>query len=116
MKVAPALAASSAWLAEKQRVTFVWWPSEVSALEAFKPSRVSGSLMQWGIIDRPLVLLDNKNHAVFSAAQAAQARALKALGFRRYFLNNGRYLLPSLLFLVNIIAHRPVAALSPVAM
>jgi hypothetical protein len=46
MKVAPAFAASSAWVAEKQSVTLVLWPSEVSALQAFSPSSVSGSLMQ----------------------------------------------------------------------
>ncbi len=45
-KVAPALAASSAWFAEKHSVTLVWWPSEVSALQALRPSSVSGSLMQ----------------------------------------------------------------------
>ncbi|MCY1296028.1 hypothetical protein D9M70_453960 [compost metagenome] len=45
-KVAPALAASRAWLAEKHSVTLVWWPSEVSALQALRPSSVSGSLMQ----------------------------------------------------------------------
>ena len=37
MKVAPALAASSAWAAEKHRVTLTIVPSPVSALHAFEP-------------------------------------------------------------------------------
>jgi hypothetical protein len=41
--MAPALAASSAWAAEKQRVTFTIVPSEVSALQVFRPSGVSGT-------------------------------------------------------------------------
>ena len=44
MKVAPAFAASSAWLAEKQSVTLTCVPSPVSVLQAFRPSSVSGSL------------------------------------------------------------------------
>ncbi|KAI1692342.1 hypothetical protein DdX_21300 [Ditylenchus destructor] len=43
-KVAPALAASSAWFAEKQRVTFTIVPSSVSALQVLRPSIVSGTL------------------------------------------------------------------------
>ena len=46
MKVAPALAASSAWLAEKHSVTLTWRPAVVSALQALSPSNVSGTLMQ----------------------------------------------------------------------
>ncbi len=46
MKVAPALAASSAWLAEKQSVTLTSLPSERIALQALRPSSVSGTLMQ----------------------------------------------------------------------
>jgi hypothetical protein len=45
MKVAPALAARSAWLAEKQSVTLTMKPSPVSTLQAFSPSQVSGTLM-----------------------------------------------------------------------
>ena len=44
MKVAPALAASSAWLAEKHSVTLTIVPSPVSALQALRPSQVSGTL------------------------------------------------------------------------
>ena len=44
MKVAPALAASSACGAEKQSVTLTMVPSSVSALQAFSPSQVSGTL------------------------------------------------------------------------
>src|SRR5262245_42846630 len=43
MNVAPALAASSAWAAEKHRVTFTIVPSEASALQVFSPSGVSGT-------------------------------------------------------------------------
>ena len=46
MKLAPALAASSAWLAEKHSVTLTRRPSERIALQAFSPSSVSGTLMQ----------------------------------------------------------------------
>ena len=42
--VAPALAARSAWLAEKIRVTFVLIPSEERTLTAFSPSVVIGIL------------------------------------------------------------------------
>ena len=42
--VAPALAASSAWLAEKHSVTLTMVPSPVSALHALRPSSVSGTL------------------------------------------------------------------------
>src|SRR3546814_5763203 len=45
-KVAPALAASSAWFAEKQSVTLTIVPSPVSALQVLSPSMVSGTLMQ----------------------------------------------------------------------
>ena len=44
MKVAPALAASSAWLAEKHSVTLTMVPSPVSAWQALRPSQVSGTL------------------------------------------------------------------------
>ena len=44
MKVAPALAASSAWLAEKQSVTLTIVPSPVSFLQVLRPSIVSGTL------------------------------------------------------------------------
>ena len=44
MKVAPALAASRAWLAEKHSVTLTIVPSSVSVLQAFSPSTVSGTL------------------------------------------------------------------------
>ena len=44
MKVAPALAASRAWLAEKQSVTLTIVPSEVSFLQVLRPSTVSGTL------------------------------------------------------------------------
>ena len=44
MKVAPALAASRAWLAEKQRVTLTIVPSAVSFLQVLSPSTVSGTL------------------------------------------------------------------------
>ena len=52
MKVAPALAASSAWAAEKHRVTLTIEPSPVSALHAFRPSGVSGTLI--AILSRDL--------------------------------------------------------------
>ena len=42
--VAPALAASSAWLAEKHSVTLTMVPSPVSVLQALRPSQVSGTL------------------------------------------------------------------------
>ena len=45
MKVAPALAASRAWLAEKHSVTFTMQPSDESALQALRPSRVKGTLI-----------------------------------------------------------------------
>ena len=45
MKLAPALAASSAWLAEKHSVTLTIVPSDVSALQVLRPSTVSGTLM-----------------------------------------------------------------------
>jgi hypothetical protein len=45
MKVAPALAASSAWLAEKQSVTLTIRPSSAKTLQARSPSQVSGTLM-----------------------------------------------------------------------
>ena len=45
MKLAPALAASSAWLAEKHRVTLTIVPSSVSALQVLRPSGVSGTLI-----------------------------------------------------------------------
>ncbi len=41
--------------------------------------------------------LDNKNHALISGAQMAHAGALKVVGAGKYYLNNSRYLLPSLL-------------------
>ena len=44
-KLAPAFAASSAWLAEKHRVTFTMRPSSESVLQAFSPSGVSGTLI-----------------------------------------------------------------------
>ena len=44
MKVAPALAASSAWAAEKHKVTFTIVPSSESALQTCSPSGVSGTL------------------------------------------------------------------------
>ena len=44
--MAPALAASSAWLAEKHSVTLTIVPSPVSALQVLSPSIVSGTLMQ----------------------------------------------------------------------
>ncbi len=43
MNVAPALAASSAWFAEKQSVTLTIRPSSLSARQAFSPSQVSGT-------------------------------------------------------------------------
>ena len=45
MKVAPAFAASSAWAAEKHKVTLTMLPSDVSALQAFSPAGVSGTLI-----------------------------------------------------------------------
>ena len=45
IKCAPALAANKAWLGEKHSVTFTMVPSDDSALQAFKPSIVSGTLM-----------------------------------------------------------------------
>ena len=45
MKVAPALAASNAWFAEKQSVTLTIVPSTVSALQVLRPSMVSGTLI-----------------------------------------------------------------------
>src|SRR3546814_16404497 len=42
-KVAPALAASSAWFAEKQSVTLTIVHSPVSALQVLSPSMVSGT-------------------------------------------------------------------------
>ena len=44
MKVAPALAARSAWFAEKQSVTLTIRPSPVSVRQARRPSQVSGTL------------------------------------------------------------------------
>src|SRR5690242_3873609 len=44
MKVASALAASSAWAAEKQRVTLTMMPSDRSALQVLSPSGVRGTL------------------------------------------------------------------------
>ena len=44
MKVAPALAASRAWLAEKQSVTLTFRPSCLSARQALNPSQVDGTL------------------------------------------------------------------------
>ena len=44
MKVAPALAARSAWLAEKQSVTLTMRPSSERARQALSPSQVSGTL------------------------------------------------------------------------
>lgn len=41
--------------------------------------------------------LDDANHAIVSGAKRAHAQALHAFGARRYFLNNGLYLLPSLI-------------------
>src|SRR2546425_1798536 len=41
---APALAARRAWLGEKHSVTLTLIPSEASALQAFKPSGISGTL------------------------------------------------------------------------
>src|SRR6218665_13106 len=41
-KVAPALAASRAWVGEKHRVTLVEMPSLAKAAQAIRPSRVSG--------------------------------------------------------------------------
>ena len=46
---------------------------------------------------RSALLLDNASHATISGAQMAHAGALKAAGFRRFFLNNTQYLLPSLI-------------------
>src|SRR5690606_37614274 len=46
--------------------------------------------------------LVNRNHGILGAAQHAHARALKALGDGRYYLNNTRYLLPSLLACVAL--------------
>ena len=43
MKVAPALAASSAWLAEKHKVTLTIVPSSDSVRQALSPSQVSGT-------------------------------------------------------------------------
>jgi hypothetical protein len=42
MKAAPALAASSAWLAEKHSVTLTGRPCDDSARHAFSPSKVGG--------------------------------------------------------------------------
>jgi len=44
MKLAPALAASSAWAAEKHKVTLTIVPSPASARQVFSPSGVSGTL------------------------------------------------------------------------
>lgn len=46
---------------------------------------------------RDSLLLEDKNHALISEAELAHEAKLKAFGFRRYFLNNGKYLLPSLI-------------------
>jgi hypothetical protein len=43
MKLAPALAASNAWAAEKQRVTFTMVPSAESARQVRSPASVSGT-------------------------------------------------------------------------
>jgi hypothetical protein len=40
--------------------------------------------------------LHNRNHALIGAAQHAHARMLKKLGAGKYFLNNTRYVVPSL--------------------
>ena len=45
MKLAPALAASSAWAAEKHKVTLTLVPSSVSALQVLSPAGVSGTLI-----------------------------------------------------------------------
>ncbi len=50
MYVAPALAASSACVALKQRVTFVLMPSAVNVLTALMPSLMSGTfttMLSW---------------------------------------------------------------------
>jgi hypothetical protein len=71
MNVAPAFAASSAWFAEKQSVTFTIVPSPVSTLQAFRPSQVKGTFtaMFFAIFAslRPSAIMVSESSAVTSA-------------------------------------------------
>ena len=66
--VAPALAARSAWLAEKIRVTFVLIPSEERTLTAFSPSVVIGiltTMFGWiEAISRPSLIMPSASVVV----------------------------------------------------
>jgi len=72
MNVAPALAASSAWLAEKHSVTLTIVPSPVSALQVLRPSMVSGTLMH----TLPAILRKTSASRIISAWSSATTSAL----------------------------------------
>ena len=68
MKLAPALAASSAWLGEKQRVTLVRMPSWVQVRTAFR--------------DKPTLLYDNCTTQIYLGASSIETaeRLSRSLG------------------------------------
>src|SRR5579859_1400334 len=78
-KVAPALAARTAWLTEKHRVTLVLMPLSLKKRQAFRPSQVIGSLtvtFGW-ILDRarPSLFMPSKSIAATSALIGPSTRA-----------------------------------------
>ena len=90
MYVAPALAASSAWLALKHSVTLTGVPSLVRALQALRPSQVSGTftvtLPAILASRRPSLSMPSKSVAATSAetgpsttAQISRTVSLKSL-------------------------------------
>lgn len=65
---------------------------------------------------RDSLVLEDANHMAVNRAKLAHMRALRAFGFRRYFLINGLYLLPSLIgCLVLFVWMLSLGAIQPVA-
>src|SRR5690606_300132 len=65
---------------------------------------------------RDALVLEDANHLTINLAKRAHMRVLRAFGFRRYFLINGLYLLPSLVgCLVLFVWMLSLGAIQPMA-
>src|SRR2546429_232911 len=82
---APALAARRAWLGEKHSVTLTLVPSEASALQAFKPSGISGTLttMFLWILARSLPSLIIASASTLTTSALTGPSTIEQISWRR---------------------------------
>src|SRR6266571_7374440 len=82
---APALAARRAWLGEKHSVTLTLIPSDASALQAFKPSGISGTLtmMFLWILARSLPSLIMASASTLTTSALTGPSTIEQISWRR---------------------------------